>query len=296
MAEADSNGQISKAYGFNPQAPWSTNPLWQAEVQSGSLSNAQFHYLHTDHLGTPVLATDKVGNTSWKARAESFGKVVSESGTLQQNLRFPGQYHDRETGTHYNFHRDYNPNTGRYLQSDPIGLNGGENVYAYGRQNPMRGVDSMGLSTLEWGVTDEAPKGNVNTIYCKNGVPELYIIEITWAKDCPAIEKCIRAHEDTHRQDALKYNPNICKGVVGIRGIFYNDRSVSDYTTSELLRDAEMRALNNERECLIKEFDNGKYGTRCGDEQCARLILDMLVWVEILKSRVKNGTYWKDTQ
>jgi RHS repeat-associated protein len=154
MAETDSNGQISKAYGFNPQAAqqglWGTDPLWQAEVPNGKkLSDAatSYHYLHTDHLGTPILATDKGGNTSWKARAESFGKVVSESGTtLQLNLRFPGQYHDRETGTHYNYYRDYNPITGRYLQSDPIGLDGGLNLYLYAKGNPGRFVDFLGLT------------------------------------------------------------------------------------------------------------------------------------------------------
>jgi RHS repeat-associated protein len=95
-----------------------------------------------------MLATDKGGNTSWKARAESFGKVVSESGTLQLNLRFPGQYHDQETGTHYNFHRDYSPNTGRYLQSDPIGLRGGSNLYIYVNNTPVVFVDPKGL--VKW--------------------------------------------------------------------------------------------------------------------------------------------------
>src|SRR5574344_1432101 len=53
------------------------------------------------------------------------------------NLRFPGQYYDQETGTHYNFHRDYKPNAGRYVQSDPIGLEGGVNSYNYTYQNPL---------------------------------------------------------------------------------------------------------------------------------------------------------------
>jgi RHS repeat-associated protein len=152
MAEADSNGQITKAYGFNPQAAqqglWGTDPLWQAEVPNGNLNNAQFHYLHTDHLGTPMLATDKSGNTSWKAVAEAFGAMTSlpQQSRIEVNLRFPGQYHDRETGTHYNFHRDYSPNTGRYLQSDPIGLDGGLNLYLYAKGNPGRFVDSLGLT------------------------------------------------------------------------------------------------------------------------------------------------------
>ena len=60
------------------------------------------------------------------------------------NLRFPGQYYDQETGTHYNFHRDYKPNAGRYVQSDPIGLVGGVNSYNYTYQNPLTYLDTDG--------------------------------------------------------------------------------------------------------------------------------------------------------
>ena len=59
------------------------------------------------------------------------------------NLRFPGQYYDQETGTHYNFHRDYKPNAGRYVQSDPIGLRGGVNMYSYVENNPFSDTDAF---------------------------------------------------------------------------------------------------------------------------------------------------------
>jgi len=63
------------------------------------------------------------------------------------NLRFPGQYYDAETGTHYNFYRDFDPSIGRYLESDPIGLWGGLNTYAYVEQQPLKLKDPLGL----WG-------------------------------------------------------------------------------------------------------------------------------------------------
>ena len=63
------------------------------------------------------------------------------------SLRFPGQYWDEETGTHYNFHRDYVPRVGRYTQSDPIGLNGGENFYLYAYSRPLNFLNATGLQS-----------------------------------------------------------------------------------------------------------------------------------------------------
>ena len=65
--------------------------------------------------------------------------------TFNYNLRFPGQYYDKETGLHQNYFRDYNPKIGKYVESDPIGLAGGINTYAYARENPILWTDSLGL-------------------------------------------------------------------------------------------------------------------------------------------------------
>ena len=150
LAEADSQGNLTKAYGFNPKAAqqglWSTDPIWQANVNGNSLTNSttSYHYLHTDHLATPILATDKAGNATWKGASEAFGATMPTIEATEMNLRFPGQYWDGETKTHYNFNRDYLPGVGRYIQSDPIGLDAGINQFAYANANPLSYFDSRG--------------------------------------------------------------------------------------------------------------------------------------------------------
>jgi len=102
------------------------------------------HYYHNDRLGTPQKTTDRTGNISWAADFDPFGKATPTTAFITQNLRFPGQYYDEETGLHYNIARFYDPNLGRYLQSDPIGLAGGINTYTYVLNNPLNLVDPTG--------------------------------------------------------------------------------------------------------------------------------------------------------
>ena len=101
--------------------------------------------LHTDHLGTPQLVTDNTQAIVWQADYKPFGEVNITTETISNNLRFPGQYFDGETNLHYNYFRDYDPATGRYIESDPVGLDGGFNTYGYVDQNTIRFVDPLGL-------------------------------------------------------------------------------------------------------------------------------------------------------
>ncbi|HET7832321.1 MAG TPA: Ig-like domain repeat protein [Gallionella sp.] len=111
----------------------------------------QVYYIHTDHLDTPRTITDTSGNVVWQwDNADPFGiNAPNESpggaGQFIFNLRFAGQYHDRETGLHYNVNRDYSPALGRYIESDPAGLAGGTNSYTYVSNNPLRFTDPLGL-------------------------------------------------------------------------------------------------------------------------------------------------------
>ena len=105
---------------------------------------AGVYFIHPDHLGTPVAVTSSAGETVWRATIDPFGNANVTTSTVTMNLRFPGQYFDAETGVHYNYFRDYDPVVGRYLQSDPIGLEGGINTYAYTLNNPIRYTDPTG--------------------------------------------------------------------------------------------------------------------------------------------------------
>lgn len=134
IAESNSAGTITAEYVYlNGQ------PLAKME-------GANTYYYHNDHLGTPQKMTDSSGTVVWSADYKPFGEAtVSQSSTLTNNLRFPGQYFDAETGLNYNYYRDYNPVIGRYLEADPIGLQGGINLYVYVRNNPSKGKDPFGL-------------------------------------------------------------------------------------------------------------------------------------------------------
>lgn len=106
----------------------------------------QMYFIHNDHLGTPQVVTDQSQAVVWQGHQTPFGVVEETTATIEQLSRFPGQYFDEESGLSYNYFRDYDPTIGRYIQSDPIGLRGGINTYAYVGGNPVIFLDSFGLA------------------------------------------------------------------------------------------------------------------------------------------------------
>ena len=114
------------------------------------------YFVHTDNLGTPQVITDGNQNTVWEGRALPFGETDIITNEIAFNVRFPGQYYDQETGLHYNYFRDYDPGLGRYIQSDPIGLQGGLNTFAYVGGNPLKYIDPFGLNTEKLWIMREA--------------------------------------------------------------------------------------------------------------------------------------------
>ena len=145
IAEADAAGQVTRSYGYAPGSTFTTNPLWVKATAMGSQTQSYYYY-QNDHLGTPMKLLNQSGVVVWSATYDSFGKAtIDPASTVTNNLRFPGQYYDAETGLHYNWFRYYDPGPGRYVTSDPIGLWGGINMYTYVRGNPISYVDPMGL-------------------------------------------------------------------------------------------------------------------------------------------------------
>jgi RHS repeat-associated protein len=121
---------------------------------TGCTSTVCIFYVLTDHLGTPRKVTRASDNAlAWRFDPDTFGTTglnnnPSGLGVFTYNLRFPGQYNLIESGLNYNYFRDYDSQTGRYLESDPIGLAGGINTYAYAAGNPLTYFDPFGLDIM----------------------------------------------------------------------------------------------------------------------------------------------------
>ena len=115
--------------------------IWLDDLPVGfvdaAAAGSPLYFVHTDHLGSPRKLSDAGGAPAWDGVFGPFGEVISVTGALAQNLRFPGQYHDSESALSYNWRRTYDPSLGRYLQNDPIGLAGRINTYAYVGGNPL---------------------------------------------------------------------------------------------------------------------------------------------------------------
>jgi len=135
----ETRNNINKTYVYEPN---SFKPV--AQIQ-----DEQIYHYHLDHLGTPQELTNIDGKVVWKVRYKTYGNVaLKETEEIENNIRFQGQYFDAESGLHYNRHRYYNPNTGQFINQDPIGLSGGINNYQYA-PNPTGWVDPFGLSCKE---------------------------------------------------------------------------------------------------------------------------------------------------
>ncbi|WP_240662795.1 RHS repeat-associated core domain-containing protein [Streptomyces sp. WAC 06738] len=148
------------------------HPLAQSERITGAeapqdVIDERFFTIVTDLVGSPTELAGEDGSIAWHARSTLWGATTwNRDATAYTPLRFPGQYFDPETQLHYNFHRHYDPDTGRYTTPDPLGLAPAPNPYAY-VPNPYTWADPLGLArcTHYADVSVHNPDGSVRVEY-----------------------------------------------------------------------------------------------------------------------------------
>ncbi|MFC7422035.1 RHS repeat domain-containing protein [Iodobacter arcticus] len=150
MIALEKTAEHTRHYLFEPN---SFVPLAQI-VSANDSEQEHTAYYHVDHLGTPQTLSDENGEIAWSAEYKAWGEaqvVISDAAKeagINNPIRFQGQYFDEESGLHYNRHRYYDPEIGRFISSDPIGLTGGINTHAYA-PNPVEWVDPLGLARIK---------------------------------------------------------------------------------------------------------------------------------------------------
>ncbi|MDR0173144.1 RHS repeat domain-containing protein [Enterobacter sichuanensis] len=161
LQEQQESGLCS-TYVYDPNEAWS--PLARVDHLRDQRSG-EIYWFNTDLNGAPLEVTDERGAVRWSGQYGSFGEVrhqsegfsrlVNRTAMAHQPLRYAGQYADGETGLHYNLFRYYDPQVGRFIVQDPIGLNGGWNLYQYA-PNPLTWIDPLGLKNcgIKYGELD----------------------------------------------------------------------------------------------------------------------------------------------
>jgi RHS repeat-associated protein len=195
LIEAKADGTRCYIYGEDTFVP-----IAQVETQADddAVAHRILHY-HTDHIGTPHALTLEDGALAWQASYQTWGAtaVIDMEASVDrctpelQPLRFQGQYHDVETGLHYNRHRYYDPGVGRFISKDPIGLAGGSNSYQYA-PNPLLWVDPLGLQKTYQTYT----KANPATGHVYTGR----------TSGCKSPTKNIAERDSSHHMNALGYD------------------------------------------------------------------------------------------
>ena len=235
--------QYSNVWLYAPIAVWSTDPI-------ASKAPAGWRYLQADHLGTPQLTINSAGTAGGQLRPAAFGSTLEQGDP--QALRFAGQINDRETGMHYNYFRDYEPDTGRYVESDPIGLRGGINMYGYVDGQPIRSKDRKGLSSSrpfpQMCASYPGLRGGIACDGAGGYFP--YVCKM----DC--MTPCTYVHEMVHAFEWKKINPNGCRNVPpGFTAddsdtwIDLDSGRIPDPAYIDKLEDSECRAIQVGRKC-----------------------------------------------
>jgi RHS repeat-associated protein len=201
--------------------------VWLGDIPVATLrpngAGVELFYLHTDHLNTPRKITRPSDNKlRWTWNPTPFGTGAPNEnpqslGAFVFNLRFPGQYFDSETGLYYNMARYYDPQAGRYVTSDPIGLEGGLNTYSYVANNPLSAIDPTGLDLVLVG-----DGGDLGTL--------LNLAAKTWDKENCGCNEIVNVSSGQAALDAMAAYAKKHGGIDGLRvfahsgsnGIYFN--------------------------------------------------------------------------
>jgi RHS repeat-associated protein len=163
-------GAVTTRYTYGPggmlgeYGAASRDYVWMDSIPVAVVDGSSVNFVHADGLDTPRSVTNATGTVvwSWAYQSNPFGEQAPTSASgYVLNLRFPGQYYDAEAGTVYNSYRNFDPSTGRYLQSDPIGLTGGISTYGYTESNPLGAVDPMGLAEQRYRFEEVVPTADM---------------------------------------------------------------------------------------------------------------------------------------
>ncbi|WP_239948909.1 RHS repeat-associated core domain-containing protein [Dyella terrae] len=190
----DEASQLIGEYGSN-----SRDYVWLGDLPVATVDTASgvstVSYVHADGLGTPRAIANTSGNTIWQLayQTNAFGEQQPTSANgFVYGLRLPGQYYDAESGLANNVNRDYEAATGRYLQSDPIGLDGGLSTFAYVDSSPLNFFDPLGTSKLQ----------GTNNI----GGNDPLTPRLNAQSNPDEVRRAIKAAEDAERSGALNAN------------------------------------------------------------------------------------------
>ncbi|WP_188365549.1 RHS repeat protein [Marinicella pacifica] len=221
------------SYVFHPQRTWSTNPILKKQ-------NNTYYYYQNDHLDTPQIIHNNQGEVVNAKEMKAFGGWQTTVSIIDDEMGFPGHYLDNTTLYFYNLNRNYSSNTGRYIQSDPLKIEGGFNMYVYAFLNPNVNFDPLGLSTL--GITACDGKDNLKI----------------FNDDYECTRNCTQKHEEVHLKWLKKFiatgNRADCKGVPERSMPNFHSYDLADYYIEK--QENECKADRVSADCLRKLLDD----------------------------------------
>jgi len=192
-----------------------------------AVSKDRLYWFVNDHLGTPMMIVDENQEIVWQGSAMPFGETSMTVNSFENNFRFPGQYFDAESGLHYNYYRYYDYSTGRYLIADPIGLNGGINLFAYTNLNPINLIDLFGL--------DESWRVLSRSMSATGGVPPgIKSRPIPWREYGEVLQPSKQSLSSTKRAAMIFTTASYTVGNVPAAGVFIGIGSIATALESTL--------------------------------------------------------------